>query len=161
MKKLIDNAILQMAKKYVFDFSRGLFSIARITGEAFKQILLIGAERKIVTRQYPDPVSGQTEDDYPEKIRGELFNDIPRCTGCGECEKICPTGCFKMKTAPMAGWDRNKILSFSINHSKCIFCGLCVRVCQPESLRHTKKQELVYLDLNESNWTYYSEGIKK
>ena len=31
--------------------------------------------------------------------------------------------------------------TFDINFSKCVFCGLCVEVCQPQSLVHTKQYE--------------------
>jgi formate hydrogenlyase subunit 6/NADH:ubiquinone oxidoreductase subunit I len=30
---------------------------------------------------------------------------------------------------------------FDIDFSRCVFCGLCVEVCQPGSLVHTKNYE--------------------
>src|SRR4051812_3291233 len=53
-----------------------------------------GELRKEVTEQYPDPVSSRTPDDLPARSRGILHNDIEKCTGCRECEKVCPVNCI-------------------------------------------------------------------
>ena len=101
----------------------------------------IGDLRKEVTEQYPDPVSSKTEDDLPPRTRGLLFNDINRCNGCRECEKVCPTDCFTVETQPGPDAAKVWVSKFDIDFSRCIFCGLCVEVCQPQSLIHSKKYE--------------------
>ncbi len=108
---------------------------------AFPYLLRWGDLRKEVTEGYPDPISSKTADDLPTRSRGLLFNDIDRCTGCGECEKVCPSRCIKIKDEPGADPSKLWVSVFDIDFSRCIFCGLCVEVCQPGSLAHTRQYE--------------------
>ncbi|OFZ20095.1 MAG: hypothetical protein A2X94_09295 [Bdellovibrionales bacterium GWB1_55_8] len=94
-----------------------------------------------VTELYPDPISSKTPDDLPAKSRGFLFNDIDRCSGCRECEKICPARCIRIEAEPAADESKIWISVFDVDFSKCVFCGICVEVCGPNSLRHTREFE--------------------
>ena len=141
MKENERQSILDALSGYFVD---GWVSVRSVFGScltAFPYFFGIGDQRKEVTEQYPDPVSSKTEDDLPPRTRGLLTNDIERCTGCRECEKICPTNCFDVETQP--GPDPGKIWvsTFDIDFSRCVFCGLCVEVCLPQSLTHTKRYE--------------------
>ena len=100
-----------------------------------------GELNKEVTEQYPDPISSRTAEDLPPRTRGLLFNDINRCTGCKECERVCPTRCVHVEVE--SGSDANKlwVAVYDIDFSKCVFCGLCVEACQPASLVHTRQYE--------------------
>lgn len=100
-----------------------------------------GELRKEVTEQYPDPVSSRTPDDLPPRTRGLLFNDIERCTGCKECEEVCPVNCIHVETEMGAETSKIWVGVFDIDFARCIFCGLCVEVCEPASLVHTRKYE--------------------
>jgi len=108
---------------------------------ALPYLFSVGDLRKEVTEQYPDPVSSRTSDDLPPRSRGLLSNDINKCTGCKACEVSCPTQCIHVETEP--GEDSNKIWVsvFKIDYSRCVFCGICVDLCEPQSLVHTKKYE--------------------
>lgn len=101
----------------------------------------VGDHRKEVTEQYPDPISSKTADDLPPRSRGLLFNDIDRCTGCRECELVCPTDCIKVEVERGTGIGKDWVSVFDIDFSRCVFCGLCVEVCHPASLVHTKQYE--------------------
>lgn len=100
-----------------------------------------GENRKEVTEQYPDPVSSKTEDDLPPRSRGFLFNEIEKCTGCRDCQKVCPVNCISIETEPTAEDGKTWVSIFDIDFGMCLFCGLCVESCQPMSLVHTKKYE--------------------
>jgi NADH-quinone oxidoreductase subunit I len=100
-----------------------------------------GEYRKEVTEQYPDPISSRTADDLPARFRGLLYNDIERCTGCRECEIVCPTQCISIETEPGSDASKIWVSTFDVDFSRCIFCGLCVEVCQPVSLVHTRQYE--------------------
>jgi len=102
--------------------------------------------RKEVTEQYPDPISSRTADDLPSRTRGLLFNDIEKCTGCRECEKVCPTRCISIEEEPEIDPQKRWVAIFDVDFARCTFCGLCVEACTPGSLIHTKQYEgAVYL----------------
>lgn len=104
-------------------------------------LFVAGENHKEVTEQYPDPISSRTPDDLPPRTRGLLYNDISRCTGCKECEIACPTACITVETEPGATPNKLWVATFDIDFAKCIFCGLCVEACAPQSLVHTRQYE--------------------
>jgi NAD(P)H-quinone oxidoreductase subunit I len=134
-------SIIDAIGAYFSDVRSAVFSVIGSCAAAFPYLVGIGESRKEVTEQYPDPISSKTEDDLPPRTRGLLDNDIETCTGCRECEKVCPTNCFTIETQPGADASKLWVATFDIDLSKCVFCGLCVEACQPQSLVHTKKYE--------------------
>ncbi|MCM2322094.1 MAG: 4Fe-4S binding protein [Oligoflexia bacterium] len=134
-------SVFSAIREYLQDVYRRFQSIWGSLITAVPYLWGVGEQRKEVTEQYPDPVSSRTADDLPARSRGLLVNDIDRCTGCKECEKICPVQCIRVDTE--AGADQSKlwVARFDIDYSKCVFCGLCVEVCHPQSLVHSKKFE--------------------
>lgn len=100
-----------------------------------------GEHRKEVTEQYPDPVSSRTEDDLPVKSRGMLFNDVDACTGCGDCSAVCPANCIRIEVQDQPATGKKWVAVYDIDYGRCILCGLCVEVCEPASLKHTKRYE--------------------
>ena len=48
-----------------------------------------------------------------------------RCTHCGACIAICPTGAFKLN-------PKTKQVSF--DDEKCIACGICLKACPPRAM---------------------------
>lgn len=108
-----------------------------------------GDLKKEVTEQYPDPVSSRSADELPPRTRGLLFNDIERCTGCKECQVACPVDCITVETEQGPDNARVWVSIFDIDNSRCVFCGLCVDACHPQSLVHTKEFEGVVETLPE------------
>ena len=102
--------------------------------------------RKIDTEFYPDPVSSRGKDDFPARARGLIFNEIEKCTGCGDCAKVCPATCISLESQKNERTHRAWVSKFDIDFSKCIFCGLCVEVCEPESLIQTKEVQAAVFD---------------
>ena len=95
--------------------------------------------RRIDTEFYPDPVSSRNKDDFPARTRGLIFNEIEKCTGCGDCVSVCPTQCIQLQSEPLRQSKKVWVTQFDIDFSNCIFCGKCVEVCDPESLSQTKE----------------------
>jgi formate hydrogenlyase subunit 6/NADH:ubiquinone oxidoreductase subunit I len=110
--------------------------------------------RKEVTEQYPDPISSRTQDDLPARTRGLLYNDIERCTGCHDCEKVCPVKCITIESVEVPDSQKVWVSVFDIDYSSCTFCGLCVEACIPGSLTHTKAYERAALELEEMSASF-------
>ena len=102
--------------------------------------------RKVDTEFYPDPVSSRGKDDFPARARGLVFNEIEKCTGCGDCAKACPTKCIEVDSQIKERNQRPWVSRFDIDFSNCIFCGLCIDVCEPNSLIQTKEVQAAVFD---------------
>jgi formate hydrogenlyase subunit 6/NADH:ubiquinone oxidoreductase subunit I len=127
--------------KYLVDVWWAIRSVFGSCLTAVPYVFGVGEHRKEVTEQYPDPISSKMADDLPPRSRGLLYNDINRCTGCRECEKVCPSNCIRIENEQGADPAKIWVAVFDIDFAKCIFCGLCVDVCNPASLVHTKQYE--------------------
>jgi formate hydrogenlyase subunit 6/NADH:ubiquinone oxidoreductase subunit I len=77
-----------------------------------------------------------------ERFKGIHVNDLSKCTGCGECAKICQNEAIKMISKSGASSEEKKMMPM-INYGRCCWCGLCVEVCEPESLRFTPEFRLI------------------
>jgi formate hydrogenlyase subunit 6/NADH:ubiquinone oxidoreductase subunit I len=135
--------------EYLRDVFRGVRSVMGSCLTALPYLLNVksGDLRKEVTEQYPDPVSSRTPDDLPPRTRGLLFNDIERCTGCKECERVCPVRCITVENELGADAAKIWVSVFDIDFARCTFCGLCVEACQPASLVHTRQYEGAVFEL--------------
>jgi formate hydrogenlyase subunit 6/NADH:ubiquinone oxidoreductase subunit I len=105
-----------------------------------------GEIRKVDTEFYPDPVSSRGKDDFPARARGLVFNEIEKCTGCGDCVSVCPTECIELTVELNQRNSRPWVSVYNIDFSQCIFCGLCVEVCEPNSLVQTKEVQAAVFD---------------
>jgi formate hydrogenlyase subunit 6/NADH:ubiquinone oxidoreductase subunit I len=127
------------------DYFRSLFRAASALGRAIQTgltyLFSTSEAKKEITELYPDPVSSRTPDELPTRSRGLLHNDILKCTGCYACSKVCPSDCFKIQTEEGPKPGKLWVSVFEINDAKCLFCGLCVEVCEPGSLVHTRNYE--------------------
>jgi len=48
-----------------------------------------------------------------------------RCTSCGACITICPTGAFELEP------QTRRVIFYN---DKCIACGLCIKACPPRAM---------------------------
>lgn len=63
-----------------------------------------------------------------------------RCIGCGLCEKICVSNCISMETG-LGDDGRKKVLNYSINYGRCVYCGDCADVCPELAIVHGNEYE--------------------
>lgn len=65
-----------------------------------------------------------------ENARGEICNDIPRCTLCGVCAAKCPSQCITVD---------KKTAQWSCDPYACVYCGVCVESCPTGSMQQKKQ----------------------
>lgn len=53
--------------------------------------------------------------------------DLARCTGCGQCLKVCPVGAISLVNSKA-----------SINSDTCILCGACLYACPRAAISETR-----------------------
>ena len=60
-----------------------------------------------------------------QSLSQDVTRNEERCTHCGACITICPTGAFELAS-------QTRLVNF--HHEKCIACGLCIKACPPRAL---------------------------
>ena len=61
-----------------------------------------------------------------QSLSQDVVRDEARCTHCGACVNLCPTGAFSLEL------ETRKVL---FDHNKCVVCNLCVKACPPRAMR--------------------------
>lgn len=139
-KPEVRDSILKSLTQFVVRCFQGARSVVITLATALPYFFNLGDNHREVTEQYPDPISSKTPDDLPTRSRGILFNDIDRCTGCLECQEVCPTKCIHIEND--IGPDGKVWVSrFDIDFSTCVFCGLCIETCLPACIIQTRQYE--------------------
>ncbi len=67
----------------------------------------------------------------PDRFCGRPALDDSRCSRCGDCVKLCPSGALAIDDAGLA-----------LDIGKCIFCGACVEVCPAQAIGFTREYRL-------------------
>jgi ferredoxin len=60
-----------------------------------------------------------------QSLSQDVTRNEERCTHCGACVTVCPTGAFKVDL------KTRKVL---FEDDKCIACGLCIPACPPRAM---------------------------
>jgi ferredoxin len=60
-----------------------------------------------------------------QSLGQNVLRNENRCTHCGACITICPTGAFELDPV-------TRYIAF--NGDKCIACGLCLKACPPRAM---------------------------
>ncbi len=60
-----------------------------------------------------------------QPLSKDVTRDETRCTHCGACVTICPTGALSIE---------KKTMRVIFNAAKCIACELCVKSCPPRAM---------------------------
>jgi len=60
-----------------------------------------------------------------QSLSQDVTRNEERCTHCGACITICPTGAFELDS-----------LTRRVNfyNEKCLACGLCIKACPPRAM---------------------------
>ncbi len=63
-----------------------------------------------------------------QPLSKDVVRDEKRCTHCGACVVVCPTGALYLDK------ESRKVL---FDSKKCIACELCVKTCPPRAMKVT------------------------
>lgn len=60
-----------------------------------------------------------------QSLSQDVTRNEERCTHCGACVMVCPTGAFQVEPA-------TRFIKF--NGEKCVACGICIKACPPRAM---------------------------
>ncbi len=60
-----------------------------------------------------------------QSLSQDVTRNDERCTHCGACITVCPTGAFSLE-------PKTRLVIFE--NEKCIACGLCIPACPPRAM---------------------------
>jgi len=151
--------------RYFKDIWIGITTIIAGMAVTMRHILF----ERAITVQYPHEKLQM----YP-RARARLINTVEDCECCYKCQRICPVNIFFIKGVradkdedlgmlPTGKPKLMHILRFDIDFSKCLYCGLCVDVCETKSLHWESPQEDSVYTLEElyKKFAVMSEEEKK
>ena len=60
-----------------------------------------------------------------QSLSQDVTRNEERCTHCGACITICPTGAFDLDPSTR---------KVNFNNEKCLACGICIKACPPRAM---------------------------
>ncbi len=60
-----------------------------------------------------------------QSLSQDVIRNEERCTHCGACITICPTGAFEIEPLTRR---------VNFQNEKCLACGLCIKACPPRAM---------------------------
>ena len=60
-----------------------------------------------------------------QSLSQDVIRNEERCTHCGACITICPTGAFQLDPSTRR---------IGFYNEKCVACGLCLKACPPRAM---------------------------
>ena len=119
--RLIDKPIVS---RLVKDF--GLeFNILKASVTPGEEGLLV-MELTGARRNYDKGVKYLTEEGVRiQSLSQDVVRNDSRCTHCGACITLCPTGAFTLEPGT------RKVI---FDHNKCVVCELCIKACPPRAM---------------------------
>lgn len=120
-RRIVDRPIVsRLVKDYNLDFN---ILKASITPE--KEGLLI-LELSGEQKDYDEGIKYLTKTGVRiQSLSQNVIRNEERCTHCGACITVCPTGAFELEP-----------LTRQVNFydEKCLACGLCIKACPPRAM---------------------------
>jgi ferredoxin len=120
-QRLVDKPIVS---KLVKDFGLN-FNILKASVSPGQEGLLI-MELTGEKRNYDKGVKYLTDSGVDiQLLSQDVVRNEARCTHCGACITLCPTGAFTLDS-------RTRMVHF--DHTKCVVCELCIKACPPRAM---------------------------
>lgn len=105
-----------------FDLTFNILKASVTPGEEGLMVMELSGDQRNYDKgiQYLTKVGVKIQSLSQDVVRNET-----RCTHCGACVNLCPTGAFSIDP------KTRKVL---FDHNKCVVCGLCVKACPPRAM---------------------------
>ena len=120
-KRLVDRPIIyRLAKDYDLEFN--ILKASVTPEEEGLLVLELSGEH----REYDRGIRFLLETGVRiQSLSQDVTRNEERCTNCGACITICPTGAFELEAG-----TRNVLFY----NDRCIACGLCIKACPPRAM---------------------------
>lgn len=105
-----------------FDLTFNIIKASVTPGEEGLMVMELSGDQRNYDKgiQYLTKVGVKIQSLSQDVVRNET-----RCTHCGACVNLCPTGAFSIDP------ETRKVL---FDHNKCVVCELCVKACPPRAM---------------------------
>ena len=120
-KRLVDRPIVcRLVKDYDLEFN---ILKALVTPEEEGLLVLeLSGEQK----EYDKGIRYLTETGVRiQSLSQDVLRNEERCTHCGACITICPSGAFELDPTTR---------QVNFYDEKCVACGLCIKACPPRAM---------------------------
>lgn len=107
--------------------------------------IIIDDENKLSIREYLLRVIKDKDLNIP--IVNDFFNfyNVSNdCTGCGQCERKCPSHAWKVE-------ENNDTITIFHNAGMCFKCGICIDECPHKAIKRSFSQSIEVLDYKIKN----------
>jgi ferredoxin len=119
--RLIDKPIVsRLVKDFGLEFN--ILKASVTPGEEGLMVMELTGDR----RNYDKGVKYLTEAGVKiQSLSQDVVRNEARCTHCGACITLCPTGAFSLEPGT------RKVI---FDHTKCVVCELCIKACPPRAM---------------------------
>jgi ferredoxin len=120
-KRIVDRSIVcRLAKDYDLEFN--ILKALVTPEEEGLMVLELSGE----PGEYDRGIRYLTETGVKiQSLSQDVLRNEERCTHCGACITICPSGAFELDP---------KTRKVKFYNEKCVACGLCIKACPPRAM---------------------------